>query len=140
VPGDRWDARVTLTARSRLGRHIGGGAVLTIPRAKIDGLTVTGAHSSVDWNILPTAGRGELIVREFSGQLAGGRVDGKASYLMASDGTRLRGSGRFTNVEIGSIAKAADPLSTVGVGRASGVVELGGRDVRSVADLTGTLR
>ena len=95
---------------------------------------------SVEWNVLPTAGRGELVVRQFSGQLAGGRVDGKASYLMASDGTRLRGSGRFTHVEIGKIAKTADALATVGVGRATGMMEFGGRDIRSVKELTGTVR
>ena len=72
------DARVTLSARSLLGRQIRGGAVLMVPRAKIDGLIVTNARTSVEWNVLPTAGRGELIVRQFSGQLAGGRVNGKA--------------------------------------------------------------
>ena len=111
-----------------------------VPRAKIDGLIVTNARTSVEWNVLPTAGRGELIVRQFSGQLAGGRVNGKASYLMATDGTRLRGSGQFTHVEIGTIAKTADALATVGIGRATGVMEFDGRDVRSVKELTGTVR
>jgi translocation and assembly module TamB len=140
VPADRVDARVTLSARSLLGRQIRGGAVLMVPRAKIDGLIVTNARTSVEWNVLPTAGRGELIVRQFSGQLAGGRVNGKASYLMATDGTRLRGSGQFTHVEIGTIAKTADALATVGIGRATGVMEFDGRDVRSVKELTGTVR
>ena len=121
-------------------RQIRGGAVLMVPRAKIDGLIVTNARTSVEWNVLPTAGRGELIVRQFSGQLAGGRVNGKASYLMATDGTRLRGSGQFTRVEIGTIAKTVDALATVGIGRATGVMEFDGRDVRSVKELTGTVR
>ena len=140
VPSERWDARITLTARSLLGRQIRGGALLTLPRGKIDGLTVTNARTTVEWDVLPSAGRGELVVRQFSGQLGGGRVDGKASYLLASDGTRLRGSGRFTNVEVGKIAKAADSLATVGVGRATGMMEFGGRNIRSVDDLTGTVR
>jgi|GEM_PF-5386562 len=140
VPTEQWDARVTLNARSLIGRQIRGGAVVMVPRAKINGLTMTGVHSSVDWNILPTAGRGELSVRRFSGQLAGGRVEGKADILMAADGTRVRGSGRFANIEVGSIAKAADHLAAVGVGRASGTVEVDGRDVRSIEDLTGTMR
>ena len=103
-------------------------------------MTVTNARMAVDWNLMPAAGRGELAIREFSGQTAGGRVAGKANYLMATDGTRLDGRAQFTNVEVGAVARATDTLATVGIGRATGVVAFAGRNVRSVKDLTGSVR
>jgi hypothetical protein len=137
---ERLDARVTLTARTLLGRQVRGDAVLYLPRGRLGGLAVTNARTSVEWTILPAAGRGELAVREFSGQLAGGRVAGKANYRLATDGTWLEGRAQFSNVEVGAVARAADTLATVGVGRATGSVEFAGRNVRSVRDVTGTVR
>ncbi len=139
-PAERLDGRVTLTARTLLGRQARGDAVVFLPRGKIGGLTVINARTSLDWNIMPAAGRGELAVREFSGQVAGGRVAGKANFLMATDGTRLDGKVQFTNVEVGEMARAADTLAAVGVGRATGLVAFSGRNVHSVKDLTGTVR
>ena len=65
---------------------------------------------------------------------------GKRVTCWPATGPGCAGSGRFTNVEVGKIAKAADSLATVGVGRATGMMEFGGRNIRSVDNLTGTVR
>ncbi|MGL6096509.1 MAG: hypothetical protein ACRC7O_12015, partial [Fimbriiglobus sp.] len=128
------ESRVTVNLRGGLGREFQGAGSITAARGKLAGVDVGDLRLPFEWSF-SGGGGGEIAFRQVNAQVAGGRVDGSATYRWGAS-TRLDGNLRFLDVSVRQLIG-----STTGItpGRASGRFEFGGTDIESVNDVTGVL-
>jgi hypothetical protein len=87
----------------------------------------------------PASGNGELYIRDAAAQIAFGRLAASASITKLG-GLQIDGHGRFTDLDLHHLVRGSSASSHFGTGKITGNFTLAGRDVRSVNDLTGTLK
>jgi hypothetical protein len=107
-----------------------------LSRGQIDGVAIRDVGGPVAWSLDPVRGNGEVEVRLTRGELAGGRASGEMKIQF---GTHLGVDGRvkFSNLEVRPIARAVPALNDRLSGRVSGQANVRGRDLRSLAELSG---
>jgi len=136
----RLDASLDVQIRTSLGKQIRGNAVISATQGKFLGLNMGMVRIPVEWDLVPSQERGVVSVNDVSGELAQGRIAGRARYdFFGHSGGRVEGDLRFTNVNLPSLIKTEQNLGSLGVGQATGRFEFSGDNVRSVDDLTGIL-
>jgi hypothetical protein len=124
--------------RGHFGDQWEGDGSVAVGRGSIHDLEV------VDWSIpftfrfTPAEGRGQIAVAQTHAQLARGRFTGRAD-LGFGLGSRLEGQFRFNQLDLRSFARAVADASYLGTGLVSGRLDLAGRDIRSIDDVTATL-
>jgi hypothetical protein len=122
-----------------LGREWRGGGQLELTRGKISGVDVGGWQIPYRFTWSPEWNRGELTVFDSGAQLAMGRANGRATVIWGS-GVSVEVHVRFQNLEVRSLLRTFGEVGQqFGAGRASGLLDLTGRDVRSLNDLSGRL-
>lgn len=132
-------ADLDLLAFAGQGRPWKFDGVATIREAEIDGVPLTDVRAPFDGLYDPSSGRGELHAREATAQLAFGHVTASASTVSAG-GLSIDAHGKFTDINVHQLLKRWGSASQYGAGKMTGDFTLGGRDVQSMNDLTGTLR
>jgi hypothetical protein len=85
------------------------------------------------WDIAPGR-RGELRLHDAMAQASRGRLTGQAN-LAWGEAARLYGQVRFSALDVGELLSHYSQTKVIG-GLASGRVDLGGQNMRSVQDLT----
>jgi hypothetical protein len=124
--------------RTRIGPELVGGADFSSNRVTLLGADVTDLRVPLDWDILPARSVARLNVRESAGQLAHGRLTGRAEINITPT-VRLRSEIRFSEVELSEFVRYYSPTTQLGRGRMRGRIDLTSDDLRSVNDLRGTL-
>jgi translocation and assembly module TamB len=125
--------------RGRLGREWHGSADVVLERGKVSGVEVTAWRMPFTWAYAPREGRGEVNLRDSSAQLGTGRATAQATAQWGA-GLRLEGQVRFRNVELRSVSRQLSDSGQLVSGRLTGRFDFRGSEVRSLDDLTGTLR
>lgn len=132
-------ADLDLLAFAGQGRPWKFNGVATIREAAIDGAPLNDVRAPFDGLYDPSSGRGELHAREATAQLAFGHVTASASAVSAG-GLSIDAHGKFTDINLHQLLKRWGSASQYGAGKMTGDFTLGGRDVQSMNDLTGTLK
>lgn len=132
-------ADLDLLAFAGQGRPWKFDGIATIREAEIDGVPLTDVRAPFDGLYDPSSGRGELHAREATAQLAFGHVTASASTVSAG-GLSIDAHGKFTDINVHQLLKRWGSASQYGAGKMTGDFTLGGRDVQSMNDLTGTLK
>jgi hypothetical protein len=127
-----------INLRGTLGPEcrVSGQAVLG--RGKVLGVEVSEWRLPLEADFVPSRGHGSVSCPEFTVGLAQGRAAGKASVSWGPS-LALQAEARFQGVDLRTLLGPASELGQVGSGRVSGRLELGGRDVRGVDDLAGSV-
>jgi hypothetical protein len=124
--------------RGRMGREWRGGGEIDLVRGKILGIEASEFRLPIDFTFAPRYGYGELELRDLSGQLAHGRVVGRASLRLGLS-RRVEGQLRFFGVDVRTLLQQAGEFSQSGSGLLNGRFDFASGDLRSLDDLTGTL-
>ncbi|MCC6492198.1 MAG: hypothetical protein IT424_04170 [Pirellulales bacterium] len=122
---------IELLVRPGLAWRIVGTAAS--PRARAAGLVFRNVRVPIDLAWHPAAARVSLQLSGVNLAVAGGRITGRLSAVH-SYGWTIDGDFRFYRVDFTSLTG-----STYGRGTLTGTLDLGGRNVRSVNDLSATL-
>jgi hypothetical protein len=128
-----------LRFRGSIGREVRGGGEVVMSRGKVAGIDVGEWRLPYSLSFSPSGDAGELDVRESSASIAQGRgfLDGQLAW---DGGTRIEVHLRVNEAELRTLVKPfAGSERQFGMGRVKGQLDLTGRDVRSVQDLTGRL-
>jgi hypothetical protein len=128
------DARL----RGTLGREWSGGGTVVLSRGKVAGVDVSEWRLPLTFAFAPSQARGQVDVPETSAQVGRGRLTGRGSFGFGA-GTHLEGGLRFYGVDLRALVPPSSGLSQVGSGQASGRIDFGGHDVRSLNDVTATV-
>jgi hypothetical protein len=129
---------VDVALRGRLGTEWNGGGTVVFGPGRLAGIDVTEWNLPVQFAFAPRQGRGDLTVSDSYATVAHGRVLGRADVTF-SDGARVDGHLRFFDVDLHTLLASAGDVGSIASGRLSGRLDLGGTNVHSVNDLTGTL-
>jgi uncharacterized protein involved in outer membrane biogenesis len=130
---------IDLHLRGVLGGEWRGSGVLDLSRGKVLGVEVAEWRVPLDFSFSPRRGRGELAVRESTAQIGHGRALLGASLAWGGL-TRVEGRLRLIDASLRSLGGMLGDVSSYAQGRVSGDVDFGGGEVRSVNDLTATVR
>jgi hypothetical protein len=119
-----------------IGDQWKGTAQLSMNRAKVLAVSVSGLRAPVEWTFSPTRSRLKLKTSNAVARVARGQVTG---HLDVGWGTQLEleASARGTNLELRSLLRNVPGSNSVGTGRVSGQVWLAGRRIESANDLAG---
>jgi translocation and assembly module TamB len=128
---------VTFVVHGRLGREAQGSGALTLARGSVSGVPVSDLSVPFSFASAP-GGYGQFAVREASVGIGSGRARANLTLDWGTE-TRVEGLVRFTNVPIRTISQELGENALLGNGTLTGRFDLGGSNVRSVGDLTGTL-
>ncbi|MBX9626773.1 MAG: AsmA-like C-terminal region-containing protein [Gemmataceae bacterium] len=128
---------VSVTVRGRVGREVRGSGVVTVGRGTVSGVVVNDLRVPFDYATTP-GGYGRLAVRGASTRAGTGRATADLTVEWGA-GVRVDGQARFVDVPLAAIAPSIGENSFFGPGRLTGRFDLAGTNVRSAADLTGTL-
>jgi translocation and assembly module TamB len=135
---DLIDGPMTLTARGRLGGETRISGSLSLPRGSVSGVAVTDLVVPFEVSTAP-GGYGRLSVQNAVVNAGNGRVQPTVTVDWGHGGMRVDGQIRFINVPISAVVPQLGENALIGNGRITGRFDLGGQNVRSVADLTGNL-
>lgn len=133
------------TVDAQLRGFLGGGrpvqvhGAIAVRRGSASGLEFTGVRLPLVGSIDPASGRGVFQIHGATGQMATGRVVGDFDLTLAS-GLDLKGRGKFTRLDLRTLLRQSATASRFANGKVNGVYTLAGRNVRTVNDLTGTLK
>ena len=128
---------VSLTVRGRIGREVRGSGVVTVGRGTVAGVAVNDLRVPFDYGTSP-GGYGRLAVREASTRAGTGRATANLTVEWGG-GVRVDGQARFIDVPVAALSASLGENSFLGTGHLTGRFDLEGTNVRSSADLTGTL-
>jgi hypothetical protein len=122
--------------RGRISNAVTGAGTIEIPRGTFVGLDVSSWRSpaEIEVNLMDYSGR--FAIPESSAQLAQGQLRGKVDYAWDAAG-RLQSDLDFTNVNLRGLLRSSARLQSMGEGRITGRLQLGGRSIRGMNDLTG---
>jgi hypothetical protein len=112
--------------------------VVAVHRGRASGLELTGVRVPLAGTIDPASGNGTVQAHGVSGQVALGHFVGDFDLSLAN-GLDVKGRGRFNRIDLRTLMQQAGSNSHLASGKINGVYSVGGRNVRTVADLTGTL-
>jgi hypothetical protein len=131
------DGPLTLVARGQLGREMRGSGTLSLARGTISGIAVADLRVPFDWAMSP-GGYGRFNIRQATTYTGTGRIEAALTIDWGSE-ARVEGEVRMLKVPLRTIVPEVGSSSLFGNGRITGRFVLGGTNVRSVDDLTGTL-
>jgi len=131
------DGSVTFVAHVRLGRETSGSGTLSMPRGTVSGIQVSELNVPFQFSTAPR-GYGEFAVQGASVYAGTGRATADLTMNWGTE-MRLDGKIRFTEVPLRALAPELGENALIGNGRLTGRFDLGGSNVRSADDLTGTL-
>lgn len=131
------DGDVSLVVRGRVGTEIRGSGTVSIGRGTVGGVEVTEFRVPFDFATAP-GGYGRLTVRGASTRAGLGRATADLSVEWGA-GVRVNGQARLIDVPVAALAPGLGESALFGNGRVTGRFDLSGTNVRSSADLTGTL-
>lgn len=125
-----------IQVRGRISNAVTGIGTIEIPRGTFVGLDVSSWRSpaEIEINLMDYSGR--FTIPESSAQLAQGQLRGHVEYAWDVAG-RLQSALDFTNVNLRGLLRSSARLQSVGEGRITGRLQLGGRSIRGMNDLTG---
>ena len=134
-----FDAAIDLTMSGTIGSQINLVGTVAAEHGKINGVPVSELRLPFQFDFAPSSGRAELRIREATGQVARGKVNGKLELDFYSDlPSRVEGEVQFTNVNVQMIADGAEAVT--GNNPVTGKFDFNGTNVQSVNDLKGSLR
>jgi hypothetical protein len=110
-----------------------------IHEGSLSGLAVRGVRLPVQIHLDPLSGRGLITASNASGQIGGGRVAGRVEFDWSSDSS-LAGDLKFYDVDLPTLLRELEVSERYGSGSITGRLTLTGRRVKSIRDVTGTLR
>ena len=128
--------RISVSVRSTIGKEFRGSGSITAMRVKVEGVEISELRVPLAWQFSP-GGLAALTVRDATGTLANGRIAGRAEVAV-NGSAKIDGRLEFVDVNVGDLAKGFGS-SSYGIGKTTGRFDFSGDDVRTAADLKGTL-
>jgi hypothetical protein len=132
----RVQGAVEARLRGTLGTDMHGSGEVILGRGKVFDVEVNEWHLPLRWSF--TAGRGQLDVTDSTAQVALGRTKLQAGLVWGAS-LRLQSQLQFYGVDMRTLVRQVSGLE-FGSGPMAGRIALGGSDIRSLNDLTGTLQ
>jgi hypothetical protein len=105
--------------RGNLGREWNGGGVINLTRGNVAGLDVKEWRLPVTFALAPSSGNVEVNIEDSSGQVAEGRVSGRA-WLRLRTTNRIDGRLIFYDVNVAALLRRVSERSQIGTGRHTG--------------------
>ena len=142
VPKGPRGIRGTLDAQ--LQGYFGGGrpvqvnGAVAVREGRVAGVAFNSVRLPIVGNF-DSGGHGTVQMHGASGQVAMGRVVGDIDLTLANT-LNLNGKGKLSRVDLRTLMHSMASGSRLASGKISGVYTLAGRNVRTINDLTGTLR
>jgi hypothetical protein len=127
------DGPLDVRLYARLGNEWTGSGQVVMGYGKLFGVTVRDARFPLGWAFAPGR-RGELRLHDAAAQASRGRLTGQANLLWG-ESAQLDGQARFSAIDVGELLSQYTETRVVG-GLATGRVDFGGRNMRSVRDLS----
>jgi hypothetical protein len=131
--------KANLRLRGTLGREWFGSGEFFLARGKIQRLDAIDVRLPYSWRFYPSEGRGSVNIACGVGQIARGRVTGRAT-LSYGGALSVDSWLDFTGVDAQAMVQQASSSSVLGHGSVNGRLLIKGRNVRSANDLTGSLQ
>ncbi|MBA4063180.1 MAG: hypothetical protein C0501_05600 [Isosphaera sp.] len=131
------DGPVSVAVRGRVGRETRASGSLTLPRGSVSGAQVTDLRVPFEF-ASARGGYGRLTIREAMAQAGSGRARADLTVDFGYE-TKVDGLVTFVDVPLRAVVPSLGEGGLFGNGRITGRFDVAGRNVRSVADLTGTL-
>ncbi|MGH7140095.1 MAG: AsmA-like C-terminal region-containing protein, partial [Pirellulales bacterium] len=128
---------------AQLEGFFGGGrpmvvtGTMAMSRGRAGGIEFDSLRVPVHGTIDPASGRGTFELHGITGQIAHGRLTGDFDVALAS-GLGLNGRGKFAKIDLRTLLQESGSTSRLASGKITGNYTLGGRNVRTPNDLTGT--
>jgi translocation and assembly module TamB len=126
--------------RATLGREWHGTGQVMLLRGKVLGVEVSEWRLPFSGTFTPGRGYGRAEIRDSEAQVAYGRATGEATLNWGAGGLGLAGYLRFTNVDLRTLLRQLGDVGQVGNGRVTGRLDFAGQNMRSLDDLTATLK
>ena len=135
------DLPMDIAFDTTLGTLLQGSAMITMPRGKLFRIQVQEFRLPVRWSIVPGSRRGLVEIPDLDMTVAQGRMQVGLSYRFAMGGSsKLSGHIALVNVNGNSIIRVlSDTGPSVG-GLTSGRIDFTADPLRTIHDLTGTIR
>jgi hypothetical protein len=130
---------VDLSLRGTIGREWDGSGGATLARGQIYGMEVTEWRIPLTFSFSPSQGSGELTIRDSNARIAQGRARFE-STLNWGNGLRLAGRLLLYDVDLRTLLRHSPEISSYASGRVSGRVDLAGKEMRSLNDLTAVVQ
>jgi hypothetical protein len=126
-----------LQVRGRISTAITGAGTIEINRGTFAGLDVSAWRSPAEIEVNLSNYSGRFVIPSSSAQLAQGQMSGKLNYDWDSSG-QLESALDFSNVNLKGLLRSSSRIQSIGEGRISGRLQLGGRSIKGLNDLTGS--
>jgi translocation and assembly module TamB len=131
------DGPVDLSFRLSGNRELRGMGRAVLTRGKMLGVDVTDWRVPMDVAFVP-GGRGQLEIRDSSGQFGHGRAQARAN-LTWGDSTRLDGNIRFFDADLRSLVGRDSEAANYASGKLTGTLDFNSDNFQSADDLNATL-
>jgi hypothetical protein len=129
---------VSLVVRGSLGRAARLSGTATLQRGTVGGAGLVGLR--VPFELTAGAAGGRVTVREATALAGSGRTTGAVTVDWGvGPGVQVAGRVQLFNVPVAALAPALGENAFVGTGRVTGRFDVSGQNVRSAADLKGSL-
>jgi translocation and assembly module TamB len=144
APWPRPGAQIRGVIDAQVEGFFGGGrpvvvtGTVAMSRGRAGGIELDSVRVPLHGTIDPTSGRGTFELHGITGQIAHGRVTGDFDLALAN-GIGLNGRGKFAGIDLRTLLQESGNTSRLASGKITGKYTLGGRNIRSSNDLTGTL-
>ncbi len=135
---DRTAGGIDLHFRGRLGREWRGAGRILFTNGRVAGINVNDWRVPLDFIFIPSRGRGEVVVRDSTAEIALGRATGEASWTWGGE-SRLDGQVRFTGINLQTLLRQLADTGQGGLGQINGRIKFAGDNVRSIDDVTADL-
>jgi translocation and assembly module TamB len=132
---ERTAGGLDLHVRGHLGREWRGAGRVLFTNGRIAGVTVNEWRIPLDFAFVPGRGRGELVIRDSTAELAMGRATGEATWTWGGE-SRLNGQLRCTGLNVQTLIRQLADTGQGGLGQVNGRITFAGDNVRSVNDVT----
>jgi hypothetical protein len=113
--------------------------VVSVHHGSARGLEFSGVRLPLAGTFDPVSGKAAIQLHGATGQLALGRFAGDFDLTWAGS-LDLKGHGKFHRLDLRTLLRQSATARRMASGKIDGVYTLAGRNVRTVADLTGTIK
>ena len=126
----------SLRATGRLDEALHLTAEIGIPQAQILNMTLTDVRLPAEIDISPSSGVGTMQARRWTGRLAGGSIEGKASARLGMDRS-FQSDIRLSGVDLEVLSRIGAISSKASSGKLSGTVSLNGPNPEEISKARG---
>jgi len=123
--------------RGRIRGAVSGSGTIEISRGTFAGLDVSAWRSPAEIDVSLSDYSGRFAIPQSSAMLAQGQMRGNVDYRWDHTAT-LNSHLDFTNVNLRGLLRSSSRLQSFGEGRVTGRLQLAGRSMRGLNDLTGS--